>query len=213
MGRKRRDPWPKNMEDLEDMWYNPERFDDKRRYEDKAHDQVLSPTFEESLQEFFSPLGQVIKIPETDDPVFDFIIPKAKLLIEAKSLNVRQLSPEGHSNFPESIDKLARNINKQIYKTEKKLVSYASQEFDEFYKILVLGFDSIYLAFGAMEIVSSPDFIRSTKYSSSKIDGIVFTGFPYPVMDQYAPIAYVKSSSLQRILQKISALKGVIILQ
>jgi hypothetical protein len=100
MPRKTKDHLPRNMEDLEKIFYGPDKDGKKvnlfrlRRYLDNLKTQVLSPSFEGDVKKMFAPLGKTEKIPENQEHTnFDYKIDAQRLLLEVTSLNINETSP------------------------------------------------------------------------------------------------------------------------
>ena len=95
MPKKNRDHVPKDMEELEKIYYGPDKdgrnidLFRQRRYEDNLRTHVLSPKHEDDVEKMFAPLGIIERIRENKKrPTFDYKIDARKLLLEVKSLNV-----------------------------------------------------------------------------------------------------------------------------
>lgn len=95
MTKKKKDHVPRDIEDLERIYYGLNKegknvdLHRKRGYEDWLRAQVMSPSFEDYVKEMFAPLGNVEKVPENKKrPTFDFKIDDRRLLLEVTSLNI-----------------------------------------------------------------------------------------------------------------------------
>lgn len=99
MPRKKKDYLPKDMDDLEKIFYGPNKDGRKvnlfrqRRYLDNLRTQVMSPRIEGEVKKMFATLGKIEKIPETQEHTnFDYKIDARSLLLEVTSLNIDETS-------------------------------------------------------------------------------------------------------------------------
>jgi hypothetical protein len=94
MGKKRKTSGPKNIDELEQTYYGPEKnglnidAEKLRRYEERMQAEIIAPSYEEKVKGIFSKLGKINKIPENSNgKTFDFEMPDEKILVEVTSLN------------------------------------------------------------------------------------------------------------------------------
>jgi len=100
MPKKKKDYVPKDMEDLEKIFYGPKKDGRnvdryrQRRYLDLLRTQVMSPAFEGEVKAMFASLGKIEKIPENQKRTnFDYKIDDRRLLLEVTSLNIDEAYP------------------------------------------------------------------------------------------------------------------------
>jgi len=100
MPRKKKDYLPKDIDDLETIFYGDSKDGRKvnlfrqRRYLNNLRTQLMSPRNEDDFKKRFATLGKIEKILETQDhTTFDYKIVARRLLFEVTSLNIEETSP------------------------------------------------------------------------------------------------------------------------
>lgn len=88
MGSKKISPKPKDINDLVDISYNPDRINDRIRYGDWTQTKVMSKWQEKEVQELFNKFGKCEKLPTASYvQTFDFKVDESELLVEVTSVN------------------------------------------------------------------------------------------------------------------------------
>jgi hypothetical protein len=89
MPRKGRDFLPEDVNNLEEIHYDPSRAWDLRRYDNQLRSEVISPDIEDGVKQIFAPLCKLERIKEKrGHRTFDFKSDEARLLVEVTSLHV-----------------------------------------------------------------------------------------------------------------------------
>lgn len=103
---------PEKIEDLEDIFYNPCRSEDRIRYLDSLKTDVISPDLEESAKRIFK-LKDLTKIDERRDiKTFDLCSKSKKILLEATSINYGEESGS-RVNIAEKICRAVKHIGEK----------------------------------------------------------------------------------------------------
>lgn len=130
MSRKKKDHLPKDMDDLEKIFYGPDkdgrnidRFR-QRRYLDNLRTQVRSPRSEVDAEKIFASFGKMEKIPENQEHTnFDYKIDDQRLLLEVTSLNIDEIHPRNLTKT-DALSKLETAIDHILEKDPSRFPGY-----------------------------------------------------------------------------------------
>ena len=210
MSRKKKDYVPKDMEDLETIFYGPNKDGRnvdlylQKRYLDWLRSQVLSQAFEDSVKKMFSPLGETEKIPESQKrPNFDYKIDDRKLLIEVTSLNIDETSPgdltRRHLTRDEVLKKLKTAIDHVMDKDGSPFPGYR--------KGGAIVYTLPFNLFSELNKLLDEELPEMNEMFGNDLDFLIF--FPQPASienrsswEVFPPVFYVKDRSLAEEFKK-----------
>ncbi len=185
---------PKDMKDLEDMFYNQARLEDRMKYESWIQDQ-LSPEQEKEIKNLFSKLGNCEKIPEDDSKkTFDFKITESQILIEVTTINL-QLGETTVIDDKRIISGKVRNAIKHIKDKD-------ASEFNGYFRGGVIYCSSILLSLTSLwDILLNPDMRK--KIISPDLDYIIFLPKTASINQSdsrtlYPPLVFVKTTLISK---------------
>ncbi len=189
---------PKDMEDMTDMFYNPERIEGRKRYESYIQANILSKLQEDVVKKIFGKMGKCEKIPTVDhQETFDFKIADAKLLIEVTSINTE---PGENVVNPD-----AYHILEKIKKAISHIVSKDASQFPDYFKGGVIYCSTIINHFTSLwQLLYVKDFVKEIGITSSGLDFVLFIPESASInrIDSdmvYPPIMFVINESLNKI--------------
>lgn len=189
---KKKDHIPKNMTDLEEIFYGSD-IERRRRYYNHLRTTVKSPMHEEMVDKLFASLGRVDKIPKSPKPTFDYEIASEKMLIEVTSLNVDEAPPIIRMpNKKGMLEKLDAKVEHILEKDTSKYPDYRKGGVI-FYSILV----NVGKRFNRILDQTLPERSRML----NNLDFLIFLHEPGVIngidsWEIYPPIFYMKDKTL-----------------
>jgi hypothetical protein len=199
MSRKNEDHIPKDMADLERIFYGSNKdgkevdLHRQRRYLDYLRTQVLSPGFEDDAKRMFAPLGKVEKIPETQKHTnFDYKIDDMKLLLEVTALNIDE-------TFPRNLT--GKDISRKLKGAIDPIVTKDASPFLNYRKGGVIVYTIVFNFFSKFSKILDDKLSETSGLFKEDLDFLVF--FPQPASinnrsswDVFPTVFYVKDKSL-----------------
>jgi len=130
MEEDKRDFIPNSMDDMEKMYYGPNK-DGKNvdlmkisKHQDWINNQ-MNQYKEEFVQKIFSELGKIIKIPATGlETTSDFVILEERLLIEVTSIHIDVITESRVIRHQLSLKKLRKAIRHVVEKNDARYQQY-----------------------------------------------------------------------------------------
>ena len=204
--------WPRSVKELEDLFYNLKRNEDRRKYIDLMLSDVLSPAREEKIRQIFSVFGDVEKLGRGEQKTYDFVIKSKRILIEVTSINL--VSQDGSTLELPTMQKFILKLNRAIQHGDEKVPPHGCEDY---FKIVAIFYDSMYMAVGRkyVDLLFDQNFVKNkTNICLSKMDAVIFVPEDAYIMSpsgeiSYPHIAYVKSQKLFSLLKTIRDLRIV----
>jgi hypothetical protein len=197
MPRKKRSHEPKDIEDLESIFYDQNRVEDRRKYETGFGQEIVSDAFERSLStKIGRPLEKVKEKKGVKTP--DYISTDRCVVIEATTINP---SFQPDNTYDSEDFRIVDKINNAIEHAEAKNLRYIEHA----YKLKPGSYDHILAAqvdfraeifFSFSERLATA--IRQSRFSESNLDAVLF--FPEPVASNRAlpkPFGFRKKPSIE----------------
>lgn len=183
---------PKDIKDLESIYYDLDRGQDRKRYESHLQDTIFSPDQESEVKELLGQLGTCTKLPRQSKKTFDFKIDETKLLVEVTSIN----PPLAGESIKASPNYVLSKIRTAIEHAEEK----ESSLFPGYEKGIIIFCSSILLSLtNIWPLLSNRKFI--SELISSKLDYVIFIAQRASISMEdsrklYPTLIFVKSSAL-----------------
>lgn len=199
--RKKRKNYPKNIEELEDIFYGG-NFNRRKKYMDSMYTDVISPYFEKEILRF---INRDLSCREEKEnrvvKTFDYVFDDERVLLEITSINALVTISE---NFDSSID-LSEKIDEKILHIEEK----SKSGYEDFVIGGAIFIDFILLTFTrAMETERLCDSMSETNFKISQIDFLLFLPQPASInrissYQKYPPVIFIKDAIIEELVQKI----------
>lgn len=182
---------PKDMQDLEDVFFDPARQKDKEKWESYAQN-TLSDFREKDIPRIFGVFGNCKKIPESrEKKTFDYEIHESRLLLEVTTIDL----PSGTTQINMDEERLIAKIKRAVKHIEEKDYS----EYPHHTRGGVIYYNSILGPLTNIWDVLEKDSVRNI-IKSSGVDYVVFitaeasTSSNYPI-EVNTPLTYVKKDA------------------
>ncbi|OPY33118.1 MAG: hypothetical protein A4E32_00792 [Methanomassiliicoccales archaeon PtaU1.Bin124] len=180
MGSKKKGYEPESMKELEDLFYNPDRYEDRKKYENGFAKQVMTESFERKIIDLYK--GNIEKIKEVPNiKTPDFISKNRKIIVEATSISMpsqqsEQLEKDDIDRWRKGtkrIDKINEAINHAIEKNYQYLGEKYGYEKSTGSYFLVVDVDCriefFYNFFNELDKA-----VSQSIFNESGLDGIIF---------------------------------------
>jgi len=205
MPRKDKDYLPKNMEDLEKIFYGSNKDGRDvdlyrlRRYLDMVRTKNQSPASEDYAKKRFAPLGKIEKIPENQKHTnFDYKIDDWKLLLEVTSLNVDE-------TFPTNLTK--RDTLKKLEGAIDHILTKDSSSFPGYGKGGAIIYTLTFNLFSKFSELLDDKLPKISEILKNDLDFLVFIPEPASIdqkssLEIFPPVFYVKGESLAEVFKE-----------
>jgi len=199
MTRKNRDYVPKNMSDLEEIFYGQKKdgrnvdLYRQKRYLDWLRTKVLSSTFEIHAKGVFAPLGKIEKIPENQKRTsFDYKIDDRRLLLEVTTLNIDEAYPTRLTK-QDTLKKLGAAIEHIVVKDDSPFPGYR--------KGGAIIYTAVFNLFSKFNKLLDDKLPKTSGMLNNDLDFLAFFHEPASInnkssWEHYTPVFYVKDSLL-----------------
>jgi|APSaa5957512535_1039671.scaffolds.fasta_scaffold179639_1 hypothetical protein len=178
---------PKDIEDLADIMYNPERSGDKEKYLSMTNTKLLSPNYEKEINTIFKDL-EFKKIPTKEIKTFDFVENKKEILSEITTItfgdktNLNKLDPTS-----------------KISKAIEHLGEKDSSEYPNYLRGGIIHYDSslAYLVPELVDEIQNNAFVTS-ELDKNNLDYLLFKPIDSTLSPSMPAIMYVKKGQISK---------------
>ncbi len=190
---------PKDMQDLEDIYYNPENAERKRRYESYIDSEVIDQTREAEAKRIMSNFGLSIKIPTVAGMKRpDFRIDESKIVYEITSMQCTEQERITQTIAPRSEKDFINDVNKSMEHALEK--DYSG--FDDYRKVVIIFIDSILSGLCHYTEYSTPEIIKKTIFGESDISCLIIAPVPNSMSKAMKFTAYAKDDDFVKLLKE-----------
>jgi hypothetical protein len=192
---------PKDMRDLEDIYYNPTpaNSERKKKYQKYIDGEVMDGTRESEAKRMMGKFGESTKIPTSIKKTPDFQIPDCKIVYEITSIQyaeneevTQQIRTRGEEDFTGDVDRAIEHAAAKDY-----------SDFNGFKKIVVIFIDTVLAALcHYTELSASPDLIKKTIFRDSPLDCMIIAPLPSSISGELKYAAYAKEDSFVKALRE-----------
>ena len=190
---------PKDIRDLEEIYYNPKHAERKRKYESYMDTKVTDKTREAEAKRIMNNLGKSSKISVALVKKPDFIIEESKIVYEITSIQLSEEERVSQKIESRSEQDLINDVNKAInHALEKDYTEYG-----EYQKIVLVFIDTILSALCKYtEYAARPDLIRKTTFPNSSMNCMILAPHPSSINKELAYTAYSKDDRFTKVLEE-----------
>lgn len=195
----KRDFLPKDMPDLEGIFYNPKNAERKRKYESYIDSEVIDQTREAEAKRIMNKFGGSTKVPTVVGirrP--DFRIEASKIVYEITSIQCSEQERVDQRIKPRSEKDFIDNVNKAIEHALEKDYS----DFKGYQKVVIVFIDTILSALCYYTECSTPDLISKTVFAESDTDCLIIAPLPNSLSGKMSYTAYAKSDNFTKLLEE-----------
>jgi len=185
--------YPKDIHDLENIFYNPKNAERKRRYlsyvDSKIHDDVREAEAKRIMNNF----GESQKITTTRRKTPDFKIEENKIVYEITSIQYSERERVTQAIKPRSKKDFIDDLNKAIQHALEKDYS----DYENYQKWVIIFIDTILAVMcNYTNYAANPSIVKETIFGNSDLSYMIIVPFPSNLSDELAHVAYTKDVNL-----------------
>jgi len=188
---------PKDIHDLEDIYYDPKNAERKRKYESYIDAKVIDKIREAEAKRIMNNFGKSSKISTALVKKPDFKIEESKIVYEITSIQCSEEERVSQKIKSRSEQDLINDVNKAIEHALEKDYS----EYRDYQKIVLVFIDTTLSALCKYtEYCAIPDLIRKTTFPNSNISCMIIAPLPSSIRKELAHTAYSKDDTFTKVL-------------
>jgi hypothetical protein len=182
---------PKDMHDLENIYYDPKQAERKRKYESFIDAEVVDKTREAEAKRVMSGFGESVKISTALVKKPDFKIEERKIVYEITSIQCSDEERITQKIQPRTEQDFIKDVNKALEHALEK--DYTGCR--DYLKIAFIFVDTITAALCKYtEYSATLSIVKQTIFPDSNVDCIILTPTPSSISEKMAHVAFAKDA-------------------
>jgi hypothetical protein len=192
----KKDFLPKDISDLEDIFYNPANYQKKRKYESYLDTKFLDKIREAESKKIMVNFGEAIKIPtRAGIKTPDFTIEESKIVFEITSIQLSEKEIIKQGITLRSEQEIITDINKAMDHAVEKDYS----NFTGYQRVVIIFIDTILSAMCPYtQFCSDPEFIKKTVFVNSGLSHMIIVPMPSSISNGLHHTAYSQNEILAK---------------